>query len=167
MELLLNDLESQGWSVPLKTFFKLAVHKSEDCAISLLRRGYYPPHQNRFGRCFETAAHKGYIQLMKLLVQLNPMFLQKKWLVANCMTRDVRIEIFPQKLTQHKDFVSWLVQHRSRPAQLTALCRSVILVQLGPNYIRKVKDLPLPEALKTFLCIVGSALNSGLQVGGK
>ena len=90
LELLLNDLESQGWSVPLRSFFEQAVQESEDCAISLLRRGYYPPHQNPIGRCLETAAHEGYIRLMKLLVQLNPMFLQKRWLVANCMAHDLR-----------------------------------------------------------------------------
>ena len=152
MELLLNDLENQGWKIPLELVFEFAISSREDCCIALLQRGFYPvcehDRQNIENRhFFYSAALEGLIRLMKLLIMLNPKYLQDEWLVEN--------EI-PVDLSQHTGFVSWLLQHRSHPAQLTHLCRAEILEQLGQNYLTKIEALPLPKLLKAFLGVVKS-----------
>ena len=148
MELLLNHLGKYGWDIPLHSFFRLASSQSEDCAMSLLQRGHNPLQRKCsecVKSCFATAAEGGHIQLMRLMIELNPMFLQEDWLVKNTL---------PTKLTQHADFLSWLLQHRSQPPQLIHLCRTVMLVELGQNYLPKIGELPLPKPLKAFLCVV-------------
>ena len=151
IELLVNDLEKQGWDTPLESFFQSAISAAcEKCAISLLRQGHYP--QQRADKepvitYFEKAADQGHFQLMKILIELNPVYLQEDWLVENKI-------LF--KLSHNTDFLSWLNQHRSHPAQLTHLCRAVILVQLGQNYLPKIGKLPLPKSLKAFLGVVKS-----------
>ena len=158
MEQLLNHLETQGWDIPLQSIFRLTSSVSEDCTMSLLQRGHNPLQRNcsePVESCFEIAAEEGLIQLMRSIIELNPMFLQEDWLVKNKI---------PTKLTKHADFLSWLFQHRAQPPQLTHLCRTVILVELGQNYLPKIGELPLPKLLKAFLGVVKQRLNTSFEL---
>ena len=88
------------------------------------------------------AADNGFVELMCLVIALNPQVLQEDWLVQ---------KDFPAKLMQHEDIIQWLVEHRKHPASLQQLCKSAILSQLGTFYVPNINPLPLPKLLKTYL----------------
>ena len=143
LQLLLNHFKHQGFDNELDRpiFFSFAAVMNENFAILLLQGGHNPLQSKA---SFKHTADMGYIRLVRFWIEFNPLLLQEEWLVE---------KRFPNRLTQHEDFVSWLVKERSQPPQLTTLCRSAIIAQLGIKYIQKIDRLPLPKALKRFLCI--------------
>ena len=127
------------------------LYRSEECAIFTLQYGYYPRLSADFTfnkSCFHKAADRGLIKLMSFMLESNPHFMQEDWLVHKDL---------PTELLQHSEFVLWLAEQRKHPQSLVKLCRSRILTQLDTYYILKVAELPLPNALKTFLKNVESA----------
>ena len=137
-------------SLPLATLFHRSVcYGTEYCTILLLRQGYYPAlgSAKEFVMkmsCFYMAARKYHRTIMRLMVAVNPYFLQEEWLIN---------QEFPMRLTLDGEFISWLFESRKQPPALTKLCRSTILAQLDCSYLRRglIDDLPLPNSLKAFL----------------
>ena len=138
--------------LPLAALFHFSVHYgTEYCCILLLKQGYYPTLGSEKGfildiSCFHLAAMNYHSSLMRLLVAINPHFLQEKWLIN---------QHFPicYKERLHGDFFHWLFEIRKQPPDLTQLCKSRILSQLDFYYLRegKIDKLPLPNSLREFL----------------
>ena len=156
VNLFLDHCEKIHEHLSFKLLFKKAIEElSEECAIAILRRGYYAAKKSSEASkssmsFFEVAAGYGMWKLMTYMVELNPQLMQEEWLVYN------RI---PVKLKQHLKFVSWLGECRKQPASLVKLCRSTVLIQLDNYYITKITKLPLPNALQRYLAAVKSAYN--------
>ena len=146
LELFLDNVLQQGYTAPLESSFNKALElQDEDCAITILRKGYYPLQQfaqSPSTTLFQSATSKGFFQLVKLLIELDPLVLQEEWLVEKNLAR---------KRMQKTDFTYQLCLRRTQPPRLKGLCRSRILVQLAPCYSLKIKELPLPKPLQTFL----------------
>ena len=146
LPLLLHHADKRRIPISLDILYNKAIqYHSEECAIFILQQGSYPrsSHDIRSNwSCFRRAADDGLIKLMSFMLELNPRFMQEDWLVN---------EDFPVRLHRHSDFVSWLADQRKDPSSLVKLCRSRILAQLDTHYTRKVAELPLPSALKSFL----------------
>ena len=125
---------------------------SEKCAIAVLKEGYYPAWEGLNEPYFRMAANHGMIELMSLLVGMNAQFVQEDWLIQKQL---------PDKLVQHTDFVSWLVEYRKQTPSLQKLCKSRILYQLvsyhSSWYMPKIDALPLPKILRTYLAAVEPA----------
>ena len=140
--------------VPIDLLLDLAIENdTEESALLLAQHGFYPVKNEPdvfgpFSCCFNKAAHYGLTKLMSYIVELNPHYLQEKWLIQKG---------FPNKLKLKSNFISWLVEYRKQPSSLQILCKSVILSQMGMNYVPKVNMLPLPQALKRYLHVVKSA----------
>ena len=128
-------------------FFSALILSKEKCALTLLQFGYNPCESTYMSNvsCFHKAAENGLVKLMKLLVTLNPYYMQENWLV---------VKDFPTQLKQCCAFVSWLVEYRKQPTDLVMLCKATILSQLGPYYKPQISKLPLPKALKSFLAYI-------------
>ena len=152
LNFLLDYCNKTDMEIPLPLIFREAATRagSDECAIIALKQGYSPESvASAKGTWFQMAADTGSVKLVSVLVELNPHFLQEDWLLQNQL---------PEKLTAHPDFCDWLVGYRKRPPCLQKLCRSVILSQLQVIYcIPKVRELPLPRVLKTYLTAVESA----------
>ena len=139
-------------SLPLAALFHFSVHfGTEYCSILLLQQGYYPTlgSEEAFNldiSCFRLAAIYYYSRLMRLLVAINPHFLQEKWLIN---------QHFPIRYKErlHGDFFHWLFEIRKQHPDLAQLCKSRIQAQLDFYYLRqgKIDELPLPNSLKAFL----------------
>ena len=150
LEMFLEHCDKINLRLPLAELFDVSlVNMSEDCAITVLQQGYYPKRKTPsisiracFPDCFRYATLLGYTNLMRLLIEINPHFLQSKWLISQKVP-----------LGQTTDLISLLVESRKQPSSLTQLCKSVILDQLDTYYLRqgRIDELPLPKVLKTFL----------------
>ena len=152
LKLFLHHADKRRMHISLEILYNMAIRwNSEKCAIFTLQQGCHPRSSGDFSSnksCFHEAADRGLIKLMSFMLESNPHFMQEDWLVH---------KDFPSRLHKHSDFVSWLVEQRRHPRSLVKLCRSRILARLDTYYIRKVAELPLPNALKTFLKNVESA----------
>ena len=149
LSFLLEYCKKADVELPLPLIaYDATIAGSEECAITALKKGYYPDSiAIPEGTFFQMAADKGLVKLVSVLVELNPHFLQEDWLILNQL---------PEKLIAHPDFCDWLVGYRKQPPCLQKLCRSLILSQLVVYYIPKVGELPLPRFLKTYLTAVES-----------
>ena len=154
LKFLLHHAEKRGMHISLEILYNMAVNcLSEECAILILKQGcYLHPKLSAdtlsYRSCFHEASCHDLIKLMGFLLELNPHFMQEDWLVQKDLPADLRL---------HSDLVSWLSEQRKHPPSLVRLCRSRILAQLDTYYTQKVTELPLPNALKTFLINVESA----------
>ena len=151
--ILLDHCTKQGLRLPTESLFQVGcLHLSEECLIVILQKGYYPTdtelNESGFLSCFHRASHCGMIKLMCLLLELNPGYMQERWLV---------MENYTSNFTQHSDFISWLTEYRKYPQSLVKMCKSTILCQLGSYYMTKITLLPLPTMLKTYLSSLKSA----------
>ena len=145
--IFLDHYTKQDFRLPLETLFNLGLlYGGEECLIVVLQQGYYPidkeSNEFNFWSCFYKACRSEMIKLASLLLELNPRYMQDRWLV---------MKSYPKGLTQHSDFIPWLTKCRKYPPSLAKMCKSMILSQLGSYYMSKIKLLPLPTALKTFL----------------
>ena len=143
--LLLDHCIGRNIKVALEPLFEFTIEwERQKCAKIILQRGYYPV-RNELDENFCKAAQKRMVKLMRIMINLNPQFMQEEWLVLKCI---------PSKLAKNVKFVSWLVECRKQPPNLLQLCRSTILTQLESYYLAKIDALPLPKSLKTFLATV-------------
>ena len=152
-KILFDHCTKQDFRLPLETLFNLGLlHESERCLIIILQQGYYPidneSKEAGFLSCFHRACDSGMIELMSLLLELNPGYMQERWLV---------MKSYPSSFLQYSDFFFWLRDYRKYPASLVKMCKSTILYQLGSYYRTKIKLLPLPTALTTYLSSLASA----------
>ena len=159
LNLFLDHCRKFSIRIPLKLLLDDAIHKYnlhqgvnglEEYAILVLHQGCYPKSRETnifkpYGSCFQKACDCGLTNVMGHLVELNPQFLQEDWLI--------QID-FSAELEQHSSFLSWLMEYRKQPPDLRKLCKSIIISQLGTQYILQVDNLPLPKALRTFLQVV-------------
>ena len=155
LKVLLEYCENANMQLPLEFLLDMCfLQKKEECAIIILRHGYYPSlgKQSTDGilSYFRQAEMYNLIKLMCILVEINPQYLQEEWLVTQEYTLDL-----PKPYYFH--FRSWLAEYRKHPPSLQKSCRSTILAQLGSCYTTKIRRLPLPTALKTFLTTLESA----------
>ena len=161
VEYFLNYLHDHGSKVPLIFVLCTAIIcQKEDSAIVVLQRGYFlfkdesilsppfPLYVEHYASCFHLAPTFGLVRLMSLLVELNPYLLQEEWFIQNHL---------PVRVTQHPEFVIWLMKNRRQPASLVKLCKSTILAHLGEYYIPKIDALPLPKLLQTVLASIESS----------
>ena len=161
VEYFLDYLHNHGSEVPLTFVLRTAITQQEESsAIVVLQKGYFPfkdksipslPIPLGFERCtsyFHLAASFGLPRLMSWLVELNPYHLQEEWLVQNRL---------PVIVTQHPEFVNWLMKNRRQPASLIRLCKSTILAHLGDYYMLRIDSLPLPKLLQTVLASIESS----------
>ena len=153
-QVLLDHCEKENLQLQRGTVFSMSLDAdSEECAIAVLQHGCYPlPKDTKLYiyNCsfFRKAAECGMIKVMCLLLELDPFYLQEEWLVE----RD-----YPNELSKHPDFISWLEEYRKDPPSLVRMCKSTILAQLDSYYRAKIRYLPLPTTLKTFLATMVSA----------
>ena len=149
--ILLDHFTKQDLQLPLESLFNLGLYRgSEECLIVILQQGFYPPdnESNSGLSCFHRASQCGMIKLMCLLLELNPGYMQERWLV---------MKSYPSSFTQHSNFILWLTEYRKYPSSLVKMCKSTILYQLGLYYMAKIKLLPLPTTLKIYLSSLASA----------
>ena len=121
LSFLMEYCSKMDVEIPLQSIFIEATHKdSEECAIIVLKQGYYPMQipSNLSIRTLQMAARRGLVKLMSLLVELNPHLMQEDWLIQ---------KQFPGRLTAYPDFCDWLIEYRKQPPCLQKLCRSVVL----------------------------------------
>ena len=154
LKLFLNILEQACDLAPvLEGLYNVAVdYHSQQCAISVLRKGYYPIRkpdgfQLRSSYAVNSALYNGHVKLTSLLIELDPHLMQTEWLMDKQYLR--RIADYPR-------FISWLEEYRKQPPSLAKLCRVTIRAHLAPYYTPMIKMLPLPKALKTFLTTLDS-----------
>ena len=168
VEYFLNYLHDHGSKVPLIfVLCEAIIHQKEDSAIVVLQRGYFlfkdesilsppfPLYVEHYGSYFHLAATFGLVRLMSLLVELNPYLLQEEWLVQKYL---------PVRVTQHPEFVNWLMKNRRQPASLIKLYKSTILAHLGDYYMSRIDALPLPKMLQTVLASIESSYDDTLTV---
>ena len=154
LEQFMVHSDTVNLQLPLPFLFHWSIQKnSQSCAIFCLQQGYYPtPEESKVYKfensCFHKAAYWCHISVMELLIEINPYFLQEEWVIKQEFPGEWFLPI-----EHYDDFLSWLFEIRKNPPSLTWLCKSVILAQLEPYYIRhgKIEELPLPRALKAFL----------------
>ena len=140
---LVNQYHDRLHIIPMHDIFNKAVSDgNEHCCIIVLQE-YYPV-QREESSIFHVAAKRGFAQLIRLMVLLNPQFLQEEWLVRKEYPRNLR-----------QDLGSWLAEKRKQLPALVDLCKYVILAQLGNFWTFKMKELPLPKALKSHLSTIG------------
>ena len=159
--MLITHCRKIGQVLPLSWLFRMAVNcDSENCAIIVLEEGYYPndkslkkPNAGRFALIvspFLRAVCDGHVTLMTIMIELNPQFLQETWLVQKQT---------PELLSGLPGYVPWLTDYRKQVPDLQKLCKSMILSQLDTYYKPKIDKLPLPTALKTYLCAMEPTWN--------
>ena len=162
LNFFLVQLRCKKQYIQLNLLFDVAVQKQcEASAIVVLQNGYCPSEGSvseffPFSTCFQFAAHYGMVELMSLMVELKPQFMQEDWLIRR---------EFSDRLQLHPEFISSLVECRKQPRNLAKLCKSTILAQLGTYYIEKIKLLPLPTSLKKYLETHDSPLPSSQALG--
>ena len=153
LHVLLDYCEKENLQLQLGSLFTESLKASSDeCAAVILDHGYYPwledlnslTHHCSY---FHQAAAYGMINVMCQFLELNPHYLQEKWLVE----RD-----YPSLLLRQPHYISWLEKYRKHPSSLLKMCKSTVLAQLGSYYTKKVRYLPLPPALKKFLATLES-----------
>ena len=93
IQVLLSHCENDNLQLQLGSIFSKSLEvNSEECAIAILRYCCYPllrdTHTHfgmfrviRYCSYFHKAAAYGMIKVMRLLIELNPYFMQEKWLV--------------------------------------------------------------------------------------
>ena len=160
MDTYLDYCENNNYRIPSKLALSMAIDDGScDCAIILLKRGlspipngplvkmpFYIDYIDNSATYLYVVADRGLVELIGLLVELNPHMLQEETLVQS----DIRI-------FHLKTSISWLTEYRKQPPSLVKLCRYTILSQLDSYYMPKIDVLPLPKSLKTFLKAVESA----------
>ena len=157
VKLLLDWCMTTDTRIQLDFYFNMSIEEgSEECAIVVLRHGCYPVQETQHVGMsyFQMAADRGFVKLISLLGDLNPHLLQECWLMQTQ---------FPKKLAGHAEFVDWLTEYRKQPPCLRKSCKSVILAHLRLYYKQKIRELPLPKTLKTYL----KALESAYDQNGK
>ena len=157
LKLFLHHAHKRHMHISLEILFNTAIHYNrEKCAIFTLKQGYYPRSSVDFSSNksnFHKAAIRCLIKPMSFMLESNPHLMQEYWLVQKGLPTTL--------LQEHPDFVSWLTEQRKHPSSLVKLCRSRILAQLDTFYKLKVAELPLPNALKTYLKNVQSPYVQG------
>lgn len=140
LELYLDHFAKPQIRLSLEIVFDLTIqYQNEDCAIVILKYGYYPCHKQnatilkKYISFFSLAAQCGLVRLMEIMISMNPYFLQEQWLVRNQI---------PHKLNRHAKFVQRIQKCRKQPPRLKQLCRSAILAQMAPKYKTKLTKLP-------------------------
>ena len=106
---------------------------SECCAMTLVHWGCKVEVQH-----FNQAAEEGLMELLRMLIEINPVFLNANW---------IRTKAIPLSLYKKPDFCDWLFQLAGSPQPLTTLCRSQIIKYLGKWPCSKLKKLLLPKSL--------------------
>ena len=132
----------------------IRVH-SEECAMTLVHWGcdirrnpkrlpklHIPAWLKAKESFFKMAADEGLTNLMKLMIELNPQFLQEDWMVANKA---------PLALYTKPEFFTWLFEMRKNPPRLTQICKAWIFYHVGSYPSHRIKKLPVPEKLKSSL----------------
>ena len=95
---------------------------------------------------FHRAANRGDIQILKMIFQFDPLCMQENWLVEGRIPR-----ILLQ--TDHgREFMAEIAEVRRQPSRLDVLCRTKIIDHLACIPFLKVETLPLPTALRHFMC---------------
>ena len=134
----------------------------ERCFAVLLQWGIYtartPVVDNDEEFALYTAANAGAIQTMRMLVELRPSRLQKRWLVEGRIPPPPAGFSFTFNLLEHnikacQKFAVTLIEARKNPCLLMILCRAKIIQSLGYKPFAKVPELPLPMALKDFVML--------------
>ncbi|XP_013417730.1 ankyrin repeat domain-containing protein 1-like [Lingula anatina] len=138
-----NMQKKYKWGeTPLQHAIKI---HSENCAITLVHMGCKLKRPKEENSYFYLAASEGLFQLMKLLLEINPYYIYEKWILERNL---------PLSLYQKPELFEWLFAKSSQPASLSALCRSVIRVAIGPYPSTQVQDLPLPKKLQEYLALI-------------
>ena len=119
----------------------ISIH-SEKCALTLVHWGCSLVKSKNQPSYFNMAACEGLSSLVKLLVYIKPTFLNEDWLQKRR---------FPLALYKKPELSDWLCEMTTAPQTLFYLCRSKIFRYLGKYPGSKVKQLPVPEKIQTFL----------------
>ena len=154
LKVILHYSYMRDVSIPFPLLFNLALsNRDKRCAICLLGHGYHSVQRasnevwEPYTSCFHMAARRGMVKLVCLIKEFNPQCMQEEWLIKEQFKMSLKYS-----LREHPKFVAWLVECRKQPPSLQNWCKSVILAQLEVYYPQKIKELPLPKALKAFLC---------------
>ena len=166
LELFLEHFNKTGQSVPWEGEFKYALDaRADQCSIVIIQQGCYPMSKSSGNfSLFKMAADYGFMELVGIMVEQNPHFLQEDWLVNNYINKPNKlwrdgwlVDWQEEDLSQGEDFYSWLNKARKEVPLLSQLCKSAILTCMSPNPRPKIRELPLPKMLKAYLNLVRSA----------
>ena len=139
--------------------------KAEDCCVALLEWGFNVK-ANDFPY-FRVAVGKGMNELVRVLIQLNPQFLQENWLIRGWVSDDSDSDdsysddsdsedsyVYDSNYLLHK-----LQKERKQPTSLQGLCKATVLQNLISNSHQetisaRINSLELlPTLLKQFLML--------------
>ncbi|XP_064641327.1 ankyrin repeat domain-containing protein 29-like [Lineus longissimus] len=116
---------------------------SEECAMTLVHWGC-PIVQKAKNKpsYFYSAANEGMLNLVRLLISMNPLFLNEEWV----QKQNIMLALYKKP-----SFCQWLDETRRQPRRLGDWCRARIWKYLGKNGPYKVKQLSLPAKIIDFL----------------
>lgn len=113
---------------------------AEDCALIMVVWGASLKLKDRKKPSYFTlACEEGMLRLLRLLIDLNPLFLNERWV----QQRRIPLALYRQPQT-----VDYIFQAASQPRPLTALCYAKIFRSIGKWPIANVDKLPLPAKLR-------------------
>ena len=113
---------------------------AEDCALTMVVWGASLKQKNRKNPSFFTmACEEGLLRLLRLLVDVNPLFLNEKW---------VQRRKIPLALYREEETCEWIFERASNPFSLKHLCFAKIFRSIGKWPIANVDKLPLPQQLR-------------------
>ena len=153
--------------------FEYAIHAHAGNCCALLLQWGFNVHYPSARSYFQTAANHGLVGLMSVLIDLNPQYLEERWVVERQ---------FPERLHKCHSFsvwANWLQRriphtdqpHHCQPMSLQQYSRIIILQQLGQQtkvthcpLPELISQLPLPLKLMKFISIL--SINEGLQTLG-
>ena len=119
----------------------IRVH-SEECAMTLVHMGCSLTMPGNETSYFYHACEEGLLQLARLLCDIKPDYLNEDW---------IRTKTIPLALYKEPDFCEVLYELASKPRLLSILCRARIFKCIGKHPPGKIKTLPLPNRMKTFI----------------
>lgn len=132
------DKRFQWGETPLE--MAIRTHSTE-CAMVLLRWGCRLTLKDKKKPSYFTmACVEGLTPVIKLLVDLNPSFLQVEWLRNN--------KQLPLALYKQPELCEWLQEESENVRSLSQLCNAKIVRYLGKYCFKKLDKLPLPDKLK-------------------
>ena len=146
------DVKFKWGETPLEMAIKF---HSEECALTLVQWGCSIASQKDKPSYFYMAASEGLTDLIKLLIELHPYFLNEEW---------VKAKKLPLALYQKENFCNWLYEAARNARSLQALCRAKIYQYLGKYPCSKITRLPLPSKLQlqlTHAYLVQNKMYSG------
>lgn len=94
--------------------------------------------------CFFTAVQKGYISIVKCLVEGGVDLTKENWLFNGT---------YYKSMPTNSELLEWLNDLVSCPLPLKQLCRTRLRCSLGYHIKRKVKKLEYPEVLKQYILL--------------